>query len=331
MSDDEVIADLASKAKISDGGKKLTKKELRKQKKADAFKNEMKAMGGKVEQEEEARAREENGDEHFEGRGIGGSDELGSHGLPASDVRRPSGRSGECERHQSGELDIAANGRQLFSKATLTISAGHRYGLVGPNGMGKTTLLRHIAQRKFAAIPPIDILYCEQEIEVDSTSAVETVLRSDKKRTELLEEEEEARRRQRSRARGGDYSHQGGHRGASRYQSGRRGTSRPPNPGRSWILARDAGEGLRLVLRRLAHAYLARSRPVLGANAPHARRTHKPSRPKRCYLARPLPAVVEENAVDSFPRPRFLGQRVHGHGPARGHEAALLQGKLLEF
>jgi ATPase subunit of ABC transporter with duplicated ATPase domains len=39
---------------------------------------------------------------------------------------------------------------------------GRRYGLVGPNGMGKTTLLKHIAARKFAIPPNIDILYCEQ-------------------------------------------------------------------------------------------------------------------------------------------------------------------------
>jgi ABC-type branched-subunit amino acid transport system ATPase component len=39
---------------------------------------------------------------------------------------------------------------------------GRRYGLVGPNGMGKTTLLKHIASRKLAIPPNIDILYCEQ-------------------------------------------------------------------------------------------------------------------------------------------------------------------------
>lgn len=53
---------------------------------------------------------------------------------------------------------------------------------------GKTTLLRHIAQRAFAIPPNIDILYCEQEVVADDNSAVETVLAADVKRTELLKE-----------------------------------------------------------------------------------------------------------------------------------------------
>lgn len=55
--------------------------------------------------------------------------------------------------------------------------------------MGKTTLLKHIGARKLAIPSHIDLLYCEQEIQVDSTSAIDTVVKSDKKRLALLEEE----------------------------------------------------------------------------------------------------------------------------------------------
>ena len=65
---------------------------------------------------------------------------------------------------------------------------GRRYGLVGPNGHGKTTLLRHIGSKSLQIPPNIDCLYCEQEVVADERTALETVLDSDVKRTELLKE-----------------------------------------------------------------------------------------------------------------------------------------------
>lgn len=85
-------------------------------------------------------------------------------------------------------FSISAKGNDLFVNANLLIAQGRRYGLVGPNGHGKTTLLRHIAARKFAIPPNIDILYCEQEVVAEEASAVDVVLKADTKRTALLEE-----------------------------------------------------------------------------------------------------------------------------------------------
>lgn len=89
---------------------------------------------------------------------------------------------------QIEKFSIAARGKDLFINASLNITQGRRYGLVGPNGMGKTTLLVHIARRQLAIPPNIDVLLCEQDIQVDDTPAVEMVLKADKKRLELIAE-----------------------------------------------------------------------------------------------------------------------------------------------
>lgn len=86
-------------------------------------------------------------------------------------------------------FSIAAKGKDLFVNASLYITAGRRYGLVGPNGHGKTTLLNHMAKKILNIPQGIDILLCEQEIVADETKSIESVLKADKVRTALLEEE----------------------------------------------------------------------------------------------------------------------------------------------
>lgn len=87
-------------------------------------------------------------------------------------------------------FSISAHKKILFDSANLRIAHGRRYGLVGPNGQGKSTLLKHMAARQLSIPSRIDMLYVEQEVVADDTPAYESVLKADKKRATLKEEAE---------------------------------------------------------------------------------------------------------------------------------------------
>uniref|UniRef100_A0A1I8EI32 ATP-binding cassette n=2 Tax=Wuchereria bancrofti TaxID=6293 RepID=A0A1I8EI32_WUCBA len=167
-------------------GKKLSRKELKKLQRKAEYEREIKEMGGTVENQKEKETAEKK-----ESGGIGSGAELGQQ-FSVSQQAKSAGQRIQLENAvdiKVENFDIAAQGRVLFHKAELTIAFGRHYGLVGPNGMGKTTLLKHIAARRLDIPPNIDLLYCEQEIEVDKTSAIDAVVKSDKHRLALMEEE----------------------------------------------------------------------------------------------------------------------------------------------
>lgn len=81
------------------------------------------------------------------------------------------------------------DGQRILSNAQLTLSFGHRYGLVGQNGIGKSTLLRALSRRELNVPKHISILHVEQELRGDETKALQSVLDADVWRKQLLTEE----------------------------------------------------------------------------------------------------------------------------------------------
>ncbi|KAI4298927.1 hypothetical protein L6164_032434 [Bauhinia variegata] len=73
-------------------------------------------------------------------------------------------------------FSVSARGKELLKNASVKISHGKRYGLVGPNGKGKSTLLKLLAWRKIPVPKNIDVLLVEQEVVGDDKSAVEAVV-----------------------------------------------------------------------------------------------------------------------------------------------------------
>lgn len=85
-------------------------------------------------------------------------------------------------------FDIAFADKVLLRGADVTLAYGRRYGLVGRNGIGKSTLLKLIASRSLFIPSHISILHVEQEVVGDDTPALESVLSCDEVRSNLIEQ-----------------------------------------------------------------------------------------------------------------------------------------------
>ncbi|KAJ2485360.1 ATP-binding cassette, regulator of translational elongation [Coemansia sp. RSA 2320] len=86
-------------------------------------------------------------------------------------------------------FDISYAGKRILTNSNLHLVFGRRYGLIGRNGIGKSTLLRNIAHRELAVPTYISILFVEQEMVGDDTSAIRSVLKADIFREQLLRDE----------------------------------------------------------------------------------------------------------------------------------------------
>lgn len=99
-----------------------------------------------------------------------------------------------------GSLDASSftlpnpgGGQPLIEDSACRLVWGHRYGLIGRNGMGKSTLLKALAARRVGDIPPnVTVHYVSQDVNLTSEqqlkTPVECVVDADLERTLLLEE-----------------------------------------------------------------------------------------------------------------------------------------------
>ncbi|RWR84696.1 ABC transporter F family member 4 [Cinnamomum micranthum f. kanehirae] len=87
-------------------------------------------------------------------------------------------------------FSVSARGKELLKNTSVKISHGKHYGLVGPNGKGKSTLLKLLAWRKIPVPKNIDVLLVEQEVVGDDKTALEAVVSANEELVRLREEVE---------------------------------------------------------------------------------------------------------------------------------------------
>ena len=100
----------------------------------------------------------------------------------------------DASRNRTRNLDIEVNditmyagGTELLCNTTVKLVYGVNYGLIGRNGVGKSTLLRHLADKSIAIPDFVFVMHVEQEIEGDDTTVLDSVLKADKEREYLLD------------------------------------------------------------------------------------------------------------------------------------------------
>jgi ATP-binding cassette, subfamily F, member 3 len=86
-------------------------------------------------------------------------------------------------------VTLIAGSKELLIDATVKFTRGRKYGLIGRNGTGKTTLINAICRKELNNMPQnLHILQVEQEVIGDDKSILDHVLECDSERIDLLAE-----------------------------------------------------------------------------------------------------------------------------------------------
>jgi ATPase subunit of ABC transporter with duplicated ATPase domains len=95
----------------------------------------------------------------------------------------------------AGKLLIGQRANDGLAGISLKLMRGHRYGLMGNNGCGKTTLLRRFASGSMPGFPRhLTTLLVDQELGGGALTAAEEVLAADTKAADLQQQQEELER-----------------------------------------------------------------------------------------------------------------------------------------
>lgn len=92
---------------------------------------------------------------------------------------------------QLTNVSITHHGENILEDTTIELNFGRRYGLIGHNGCGKSTMLTLLGQREFPVPDHVDIFHLSREIEACEKTALEAVMDVDAERIFLEHKAEE--------------------------------------------------------------------------------------------------------------------------------------------
>lgn len=94
-------------------------------------------------------------------------------------------------------VSLCYEGNELLVDSKMDIVKGHRYGLLGKNGVGKSTLLRQLASGSIPGLPRgLEIRMVKQQVEGrDDQTTLEALVEADEHRSALLREQDEVERK----------------------------------------------------------------------------------------------------------------------------------------
>jgi len=106
----------------------------------------------------------------------------------AAEARACTGVLGIHELARDIKIDnfsVTFYGAQLLQDTKLELSVGNRYGLMGVNGCGKSTLMAVLGNREVPIQEHIDIYYLDREVPASEKTALEAVMEADEERAKL--------------------------------------------------------------------------------------------------------------------------------------------------
>ena len=88
-------------------------------------------------------------------------------GLRSSKQRERKSGAGSTRDIRLEQVDLTVGSKLLLDNADIAVIYGRRYGFVGRNGLGKTTLLKMIGNGQLKMPADTTVLHVEQEVSAD--------------------------------------------------------------------------------------------------------------------------------------------------------------------